>query len=659
MKQLCLCVGVFSFLIFFSACGGSSVNFGSKGATIDDIRGGSEVSGNDQGESETETTEESSQEGSADDSGTTTGGSTGSDSGSTSSGSSTSGSSTGSSSGSSTSGSTTSGSGSASTTGGSSTGGSSSSVDYGTGADNDFDGYKTSVDCDDTDSSIHPGASDVWGWSAVNGTLYEDKNCDGVGTASVAAFGESWAGENTADALGQVIANAGDVNGDGCEDILVGAPGNDDAGADAGKVYLLHGDGPGCLGNLPSDLGSLLSIDTSFVGGNAGDSLGSSVAGLGDLDNDGCDDFALSAPLNSSNGTSSGEVYVFFGRGSSCRLSGSYGSLSSADLVFAGLSAGDMIGLNSKSIAGLGDVNSDGCDDFAITSTLADPVSANEGEVYVIFGSDPGDVNCDDSNYPVNLSQSDYIFEGVTTQEQLGYAVSALGDFNNDGCDDFGISSTAYDSNRGIVYLVEGIGSGCASSFSTLSNYASLIGEEQSDFFGYDISSWDDLNEDGLQDFVVTSPNHNGTGAGSGKVYFVSGASFTGQSSVSSVSSQSYSGLQIGHGLGVSLFAKADVNEDSCNDVIVGAPNVDSSVDNVGAVYVILGKGPSSCSGSFPSDLSAADITLTGIEQSDFWGDFGSITAVDLVGDGRARLMLSSRQSNAGGNNSGVVYLDD
>lgn len=646
-KQHWVSCGIFSIILFFSACGGASVNFGHEGASIEEIRGGTDSSG-DQGESDVESGSDSgsdSSSDSSDDSGSATSGS--STGGSTTSGSSTGGSSSGSSSGSSTGGSS-----SGSTSGGSSTGGSSTGTDFGTGADNDLDGYGVSVDCDDADSSVHPGAADVYGYNASENVLVTDMNCDGVGTASISSLDDSVSGENEDDAVGSHVANAGDVNGDGCDDVLISATGFNSS---TGKVYLVHGDGPGCLGALPSDFGSLVSPDMSFEGESTGDSLGTSVAGLGDLDGDGCDDFGMTAPFNDDAGADAGKVYVFYGRGSSCRLTGSYPNLSSADLAFAGVSAGDTLGFQAKSLAGVGDVDSDGCDDFAVSSTTTDPMTANEGEVYVVMGSDPGNINCNDSSYPATLSSADEVFEGTMSQEQIGYALSALGDVNGDGCADFGITTTASGNNKGKLYLVEGVGSGCPASFSTLSSYASLEGEDINNYFGFELSAWGDLNDDGFDDFVITSPNHNNQG----KVYLVHGEDFSGNQSVSLVADQTYSAINVSDGLGVSLYAAGDVNDDSCEDVIVGAANVDGTNNNEGAVYIIYGRGNSSCSNSYPANLSLADVTLSGIEESDFWGDVASITAVDLEGDGRDQLVLTSRQSNANGSNSGLVYWDD
>jgi hypothetical protein len=98
-------------------------------------------------------------------------------------------------------------------------------------ADADCDGTLTADDCDDGDATINPGA--------VDGLLVDRDCLDGLDDNSLALSDYSFVGENEGDYAGGKITSAGDVDGDGLDDLLVGAYRNDDGGSDAGKGYLI------------------------------------------------------------------------------------------------------------------------------------------------------------------------------------------------------------------------------------------------------------------------------------------------------------------------------------------------------------------------------------------------------------------------------------
>jgi hypothetical protein len=133
-----------------------------------------------------------------------------------------------------------------------------------------------------------------------------DRDCDpSTNTSSLAAADYSFVGENTGDSAGISVSSAGDVDGDGLDDLLVGAYENDDGGTSAGKAYLI----------LAASLGSTSTIDLSladysFVGENPGDLAGHSVAGAGDVDGDGLDDLLVGAHGNNDGGNGAGKAYL-------------------------------------------------------------------------------------------------------------------------------------------------------------------------------------------------------------------------------------------------------------------------------------------------------------------------------------------------------------
>ncbi|MGB1035280.1 MAG: integrin alpha, partial [Primorskyibacter sp.] len=175
------------------------------------------------------------------------------------------------------------------------------------------------------------------------------------------------------------VSAAGDVNGDGFDDLIVGAPRNDDAGSNAGAAYVIFGGAtPGDidLSAIPSGAG------ITILGRAAGDLAGFSVSGAGDINGDGLDDLIIGANESNADGTESGEAYVL------------YGKTDLADIDLANIDAsdgffiqGDVAGDNAgHSVSGAGDLNGDGFDDLIVGALDGDDGGTNTGEAYVIYG---------------------------------------------------------------------------------------------------------------------------------------------------------------------------------------------------------------------------------------------------------------------------------
>jgi hypothetical protein len=176
-------------------------------------------------------------------------------------------------------------------------------------------------------------------------------------------------GESTDDYAGCSVSGAGDTDGDGLADWLVGAYGVDDAGTDAGMAYLLRGVGVGTT--------SLGKADVFLVGGSAADRAGWSVSAAGDPDGDGVGDVVVGAYYDSSKGSAAGAAYLVYGG-----MSGTV-SLTSADATFYGEGNGDFAGY---SVSGGGDTDGDGYDDLAIGAPGDDDGGSAAGAVYVVLG---------------------------------------------------------------------------------------------------------------------------------------------------------------------------------------------------------------------------------------------------------------------------------
>lgn len=250
---------------------------------------------------------------------------------------------------------------------------------------------------------------------------------------------------------GRAVSGAGDINGDGIGDFLVGAPYSDDGGNIRGKVYVVFGQAGATRPNI--DFTSFAATDGFAIrGAQSPDVAGNSVANIGDVNGDGIDDLLLGAYRQ---GTSTGAAYVIFGRAGSTRANIELSSLAATDgFLITGDTTGDSFGF---SVSGAGDINGDGINDIVIGAHRGDDGGTDAGEAYVILGR----AGSTRANIDVTtLAAADgFIIQGDSTNDQAGRAVSFAGDVNNDGIDDLivGAHFDAAGGNRaGAAYIIYG-----------------------------------------------------------------------------------------------------------------------------------------------------------------------------------------------------------
>jgi len=402
------------------------------------------------------------------------------------------------------------------------------------------------------------------------------------------------------DLTGLRVSGAGDVNGDGKDDLIIGAVGADPNGLiDAGSSYILFGSTSGFAPSI--DLATLNGINGFTINGiAAGDQLGSSVSGAGDVNGDGFADLSIGAPYADPNGLDkAGQSYVVFGSNNGFPTSLNVSDLDGNNgFTINPIAAGDELG---GSVSAAGDVNGDGFDDVIIGAFGADPNGVeNAGQGYVVFGSTVG--------FAPSLNVSDldgtngFAIDGIAEGDNLS-RVSAAGDVNGDGFDDVIIGAFGADPNgnasAGTSYVVFGSPEAFSASFNPSglngTNGFTINGIAESDYSGFSVSSAGDFNGDGIDDLIISAPGVE-TFAGQSYIVFGSKEGFSASinlSSLDGINGSVINRVNLKDFLGNSVSGAGDINGDGVDDLIIGAPYADPNGNtNSGSSYVVFGTVP-------------------------------------------------------------------
>lgn len=458
------------------------------------------------------------------------------------------------------------------------------------------------------------------------------------------------------DRAGYGVSFVGDVNQDGFDDLLIGAPtANYNTVTDIGVCYLVFGR-PIFPANF--NLGALNGSNGFQINGIAAEDQACwAVAPAGDVNNDGYADFILGAPFADANGDSdAGQSYVIFGQATFTTplnlgdLDGNNG------FRLEGINPGDYAG---GAVGGAGDLNHDGYDDLVIGARLADPAgNSDAGEAYVVFGQATFSATFDLANLN---GTNGFRLTGVGSGDLAGGAVGPAGNLNGDLYDDLVVAAPLADP-AGESYVIFGQATFTASlSLATLNgnNGFTLPGINPADESGRSVSTASDVNQDGFADLLIGAPMANNQ---IGQSYLVFGrAIFTPTLPLASLDGNNgvrLEGVALGDQAGWAVAPAGDLNNDTFPDFMVGAPLADAGGDSdAGSGYLIFGQTAFSPTLSLAALDGNNGFRMDGIAIGDQagWtvGGWG-----DLNGNGVPDIVIGAPQATHGNEtNAGESYV--
>jgi hypothetical protein len=343
-------------------------------------------------------------------------------------------------------------------------------------------------------------------------------------------------GEAMGDRFGNSVSSAGDVNGDGYSDVIIGARYNDQNGTSAGKVYIFYG-------------GSTMdnTADVTMIGEAAYDDFGVSVSSAGDVNGDGYADVIIGAWNNDQNANNAGAAYIFFGGSAMDNV---------WDVAMGGRYADDYFG---QSVSSAGDINGDGYGDVIIGAPMSDVVSLiDAGNAYIYYGGPDMDNN------------PDVIISGEEAGDRMGTQVTSAGDVNGDGFGD--IIAGLNDLDKVLLFY----GGDAMDNMSDLT-----IAGHPNEHFGISVSAAGDVNMDGYGDVIVGAYLSDDVAVWAGKAYIFHGGIAMDNSADVIMTGEAYNDQ-----FGISVSCAGDVNGDGSTDIIIGAAGNDDIDTDAGKAYI-------------------------------------------------------------------------
>jgi hypothetical protein len=469
-------------------------------------------------------------------------------------------------------------------------------IDEGTDAyDDDGDGVtENDGDCDDTDSTVSPNIPDTIGDGI-------DNDCDDLIDEQDLSSGVTIDGMASGDLFGSVLAS-GDFNGDGIEDLAIGAKSHSSVANSAGAIYFVSSD---------TASGTVDSIATSsWFGAVANDKLGTAMANMGDIDGDGADELLVASLTIAGTGANQGGAYIIYGDSTGSNTTGE--DASTLPDVFAG-------GTNNANIGNMvaaGDLTADGIPEIILSGSS---LNSGKGRVMAI----EGEANSSGDWGTLTFTSDSWTsIIGATNNARIGGALEVAEDLDGDGYNELLIHS-----QEGRVYLFDGNNLGGTLSTGAYDAYFSFNIPDST--FGSEIEIVD-VDEDGNLDVIIGKSGNEGQAS----LFINSGSGFSGQvlqatADATLVGDDSDDGLS-------STIAVIDLDNDGSDDLLFGSPGSGYIDPKSGAVISMSTSTFYSASGDTASDLgaiylgeSSTDRAGTGLVAGEDWWAAGTSSVGD------------------------------
>lgn len=411
--------------------------------------------------------------------------------------------------------------------------------------------------------------------------------------------------------FGSSVSSAGDVNGDGFSDVIVGAPMYDNGHSNEGAAFIYHGAATG-LNNTPACMLESNQQDAKF---------GTSVSTAGDVNGDGFSDVIVGAPMYDNNESNEGAAFIYHG----------------SAVVGIGTNAVTMLESNQpnanlgQSVALAGDVNNNGFSDVIVGAPMYDKDQVNEGVAFVYHGSGLG-----------IASAASTTLESNQPDAQFGFSVKGAGDVNGDGFSDVVVGAFLYDKpekDEGAAFVYHGSAAGIGAGVVT-----TLESNQATAYFGYSVSAAGDVNGDGFGDVVIGGFLYDNVENAEGGAFIYYGS----PNGIGNGIAKLLEVNQIGAQFGASVAAAGDVNGDGYADVIIGANLFDNGQGNEGAAFVYQGSA---------TGLDATPISTQEGNQNNAYLGSAVASAGDVNGDGFSDIVAGTPGYDKGQIDEGAAFV--
>jgi len=481
--------------------------------------------------------------------------------------------------------------------------------------DDDGDGYREcGGDCDDTDPEIHPAYAD-WDRGGV------DEDCDGTPDNSLSEADLSFTGISIGDQAGYALCTDGDLDGDGVDDLVVGSPLANVVAGEDGKVYVVFGRSQGwpddlvdadltlsgvlsgrfgqacAMGDIDGDgvddlvagapnyvgggavyivlgreggwPGELSAADTCLLGESVDDFGGSALSAAGDFNGDSYADVLIGAPQSDAGGTLSGRAYLFLGSDDGITET----NLGHANALFTGEYTSKM----GSAVTLQGDLDGDGLSDLVVGAPY------DTQAVHIVFGHTA-------PLSGVELAPADVVL-GTSNETEAGSSLASGFDATGDGLDDLlvGAPGIAGDADGGTVYLVRGREAGWPEGLAgaDMRFYSDVI----EDYLGQDVAGMADIDGDGADEILVGASADDTHVNNGGRVFLLRGRSEW-EDAIAQQADVTFFGTESNIRAGSSVTAAGDINGDGVADIVIGAPNSSMDLVDPGHVFLLISPHP-------------------------------------------------------------------